>query len=155
MKLKLCVIIVIGFVLFTCCSFNRCENIDSWRNDAPKAFQEFEMVKREIISKKEFQNEFSNQGILFLRILDTSKYRSYDMPYLKEWFRNGRGYISFSENDTSLCFKECECGRYTATGTIHYGRKTGKYKSSVQLIDSLYLGNGWFAHIVKCTGCND
>lgn len=155
MKFELFAIVVIGFLLYGSCSCNKCENVDSWKDDAPKAFDEFMFVKKEILSNKQFQNEFLTQGMLFLRAFDTNEYNNYDMPYLKEWFRNGRDYISFHGNDTSLCFKECSSGSHTASGYIYYNKKKGKYKSSVQLIDSLYLGKGWFAHIVKCNGCND
>ena len=155
MNYRVLTILVSAFALINSCTFNKCENIDGWMNDAPEALKEFNLVKREILSNSQFQKKFSVQGQLFIRILDTSEYKSYDMPSLKEWFRKGRGYIAFTENDTSFCFKECESGVNTSSGYIYYRKKKNEYKTRVQIVDSLDLGEGWHAEIVKCKGCNE
>lgn len=102
-------------------------------------------------------DRFSNKGYLFLRELDTSKYLSYSMPKVMDWFRKGRGYISFEKRDTSFCYKECIHGFNTTNGYVYYkpfGKKHD-YKTGVQITDTLSINDIWIAHVVTCSGCEE
>ena len=158
MKKYVIIVLVLSCFIYSSCDRMICKDIDNWINEAPKALNEYLEVEREILNDSAFFNEFAyNKTNLFLRASDTSKYFIYEVPELKKWFRNNRGYISIDSNHTSFCFKECsDLEQMTASGYIYNNNnKAGTYKPQVIMLDSLYLKNGWFSHVITCKGCDD
>lgn len=152
--------IIITFIslsfLCSCNHKNECDkDIDKWIAESPKAYEEFLIVKQEILSNKIFLNGLTIKKQMFLRASDTTIYDQYSMQELKKWFKNSRGYISFREEDTSFCFKECEDGSHIAAGYVYYEKRHENYKSGLEIVDSLRLNENWFAYVVKYDGCNE
>jgi hypothetical protein len=158
MNFNVFVIFWISLIFYSCKNSRKCEDDEKrWINESPIVLKEFIEVKQEILSNKIFLNEFVQEGTLFLRPMDSDKYLNHEMPNLNNWFNMGRGYISFSETDTSFCFKSCEKGSYTMYATIEKlsNIEIKSYNESVIILDTMILENSWKAIVTECNGCVD
>ncbi len=157
MNLKSTLAIITLTILLISCGRNSCDqNVDKWISDAPFALEEFRKIEIELKNNPEFVKKFDyGNDKLFLRTLDTSEYFShYRLPLLQKWFRNGRAYISFSDGDTSVCYKQCVNLNGTAYGTIGNKRENiKKYKTGVVIVDSITLKGNWFGIVTTCENC--
>lgn len=151
--MKTCTSLLAIFLLSSCNLF-QCDT-KGWIEEAPQALQEFELVRQELEDNPTFVDEFSRNESLFLRKIDSIEYQDYPVPKVREWFRNGRGYIDFQENSISFCYKQCIKGGRTANAYFYSipQRHQHSYKSGVEIVDSLTIGNEWRVHIVTCNGC--
>jgi hypothetical protein len=131
------------------------EGKETWIDEAPQAMAEFREVVDEVSADTGFVGRFSVRSFLFLRQLDTADYRAFNVPKAMAWFRAGRGYIALDPGDTSFCYRDCEVGGFTAYAYVYDGPRRYGYKDIVQVIDSVDLGDGWYAHVTTCRGCDE
>jgi hypothetical protein len=152
------VLIYLTFIatLYIQCQPSKCSNdIEQWISFAPSAFNEFQLVKSELLANKPFLDSQTKEKNLLIgtNILDTSRILESTMPYLKNWFRKGYGFIHFSPGDTTVCFRECSNGRYAASGYIKHSKNIQKYSSLEKTVDSMKLSASYYAIVTKCSGC--
>ena len=149
-------VLKIGSILFIFIflSCNRdCENVDKWIEEAPKVLEEYIEVKEEVLANNAFIEEFTKGGDLYLIEEDTVKYSSFNQIKLKNWFKNDRGSILIRGNGSEeITFRTCNGDTW---GDLFHGERLGNYKSTVQIIDSLELKDGWIAYVVSCKDCDD
>jgi hypothetical protein len=137
-------ILLIGIAFFGCKGLN-CGDVDEWINDAPAIFEEYKEVKKEILSNQAFMDKYTHQGSLFVQSKDTN----YSMPKFEEWLEKGNGFISISDSSESLEYRYCYAWDKTSYAAFIYkGKQVGQYHSMVEIIDSLYLGDGYYAHVI-------
>lgn len=142
--------------LFGGCGPPRCaDDIEHWIEEAPAALEEFKAVREEVLADTAFIRERHGEVRLFLMARDTVDHPKARLPKLMRWFRQGRSHIDISSEFTSFCFRECVVGGYSAYGTVYYQREQHGYKTGVEFVDSLELGNGWHAHVNTCRGCDE
>ena len=142
--------------LFGGCGPPECaEDIELWIDEAPAALEEFLAVREEVLADTAFIREQHGRARLFLMARDTAGYPKSRLPKLTAWFRHGRSHIDISAQSTSFCFRECVAGHYSAYGSVYFLRKQHDYKLGVEVLDSLSLGNGWYAHVRTCRGCDE
>ena len=155
MQLK-SILILFSFIVLTSCEINLCErHLEDWAKDAPSAFQEFQSVKEELKNHPTLVKNYTVNGNFFLKYLDIKNITGFKIPNLKKWFSNGRGYISFSKTDTSICYQSCVSGPGTAYAIIHSSNNVNNYKKGVKIVNTIKLQNNWEAVITKCYGCLD
>ncbi len=126
-----------------------------WIDEAPQAMAEFRGVVDEVKADTGFATRFAVRGSLFLRQHDTARYRVFNVPRAMAWFRAGRGYIALDPGDTSFCYRDCEVGGFRANAYVYSGPMRHGYKDIVRMIDSVDLGDGWYAHVTTCRGCDE
>lgn len=131
------------------------EGKEAWIDESPQAMTEFREVVDEVKADTRFVDRFSVRGSLFLRQLDTADYQDFNVPKAMAWFRAGRGYIALDPGDTSFCYRDCEVGGFMANAYVYSGPRRYGYKDIVQMIDSVNLGGGWYAHVTTCRGCDE
>ncbi|NCU05678.1 MAG: hypothetical protein GXC73_17045 [Chitinophagaceae bacterium] len=154
--MKRWVIFIVVIISYISCNYNSNEcnkkNVSNWIAEAPVAFEDFLLVKEELLSNKQFIDSFSSKdGEFFITKTDYS-YSGFTMPKLENWFKNGGYYIDFKKHDTSICFKEWNNGLDYIYGIIQFGpiETSTKYR---QYVDTLTLKNNWHAIVRKCCGC--
>jgi hypothetical protein len=151
--------LLIVAIFITSCNKNKCKKDDTekWIIDAPVALREFYEVKKEVFANENFVKKFSYNGELFLKSNEVFEYKKYpSTTSLIKWFENGRGYISIANDKIKFSFKECVNGGDITSGIIYYNTKINfNYKPSVEIIDTMNLGNSWFAVVSRCKGCTN
>ena len=139
------------------CNYSPCDKtINNWISESPSALNEFQLVKKEILSNQAFLDSFTTRGRVFIggAMSDTNDFAGFDMPRLKEWYKKGRGLISFDKADTLAIYRECDNGGHQAWAHIRKTKFNPKeFNSSVSLIDTLQLPNNWYALVIQCRGC--
>jgi hypothetical protein len=151
-------IALIILIHFCGCKADKCsKDIDSWISLAPRAYQDFELAKSEILNNRDFVKAHTSQGVLFLglNLLDTGKISEAEMPHLKNWFRNGHGYISIREDDTTACFKQCSNGRHLAYGILEHQNNRREHPRTRIFTDSIKVSDTYRAFVFECVGCEE
>ncbi len=149
---------LIGMYMLCSCKTKESKcNPEGWIKEAPIALEEYYKIEKEVFSNRKFVSAHSYPEGLFLRGSDTTDYKSYALPLLLKWFKDGRGYINFRNDSTesSFAYRQCAKGIYTSNATVFLHKKIELYKSQVKITDTMNLRNGAYAVITTCTGCND
>lgn len=143
-------------VLFVRCGRPECANdLEHWVEGAPAALVELDSVRQGLLGDTAILKAFGHQELVFIHPRDTTKSSLQQNAGLMKWFRSGKKWIAIDRESVQACYKECRSGRYTAHGYLIQGKMPHGYSSAVEMVDSLYLHDGWYAHVTSCTGCGD
>ncbi len=144
-----------GLVLVSGCGPQDCaDGVEDWINEAPRALDEFLLIRDEVLADSAFVASRARGGLIFIG-RDTIEYPKERLPRLMGWFRRGRGIIDMDGGRAEVYYRDCRTGRYNAWGVVYYERLKYPWISVVEMVDSTDLGNGWHAHVTTCVGCGD
>ena len=146
--------VLIVFVLAGCQSGRCSESAKNWIKEAPQALEEFLVVKQEILSNRQFLDSVLRDSSVF--IYDLHVQTKFNTPNFDKWIKNGRGYISFKKNDTTVLYRQCQDAKGIIYAKLHFGPfNRSQYHDQVRILDTVQLRNGWFAEVSECRGCGD
>lgn len=149
-------IFIAALALLVRCGAPGCaEGVERWIDEAPEALKEFRTVQAEVLADGVLEKKRDTLGRLFVWPSDTVRPNSAELPALRAWFRAGRGFLTMAGEQSKARFRVCDGWSYWAVGVISQGRPVLSHEMAAQLVDTMDLGDGWFAWVTACEDCWD